>query len=305
MDFYEVLGVNENASDTDIKQAYRALSFKYHPDRNSSAEAGERMRDINEAYETLIDKSKRKQYDMRGSHPLENILNEIFKGQSMGQKKDPFEMMFNQAMGQSMGMGQGMGMGQAMGFEPVFARVSTHHFEAQKPPVLEKRVEISFEESYTGGQMPITVEREIKNGKMSYHEEEKIYISIPPGIDDGEIIEIEDKGHICNDNRGPIKLYIRVASSIYDRKGLNLIYTQTVSFKESICGFAYIMQHIDGSKLNLKSSRGNVIQNGDEKNIKGRGFARDGQVGDLIIRFKVTPPKLLTEPQLLLFESEL
>jgi DnaJ-class molecular chaperone len=178
--------------------------------------------------------------------------------------------------------------------------------EPQRTPVLEKKIEISFEESYTGGQLPITVEREIKNGKMSYHEEEKLYVSIPAGIDDGEIIEIEDKGHIYNDVKGVIKLYIRVSSnSVYDRKGLNLIYTQTVSFKESICGFAYIMQHIDGSKLNLKSSRGNVIQNGDEKNIKGRGFTRDNQVGDLVIKFKVTPPKFLTEPQLLLFDSEL
>jgi len=295
MDFYDVLGVSENASDTDIKQAYRSLSFKYHPDRNSSAEAGDRIREINEAYETLIDKSKRKQYDMRGAHPLENILNEIFKGQGMGQggKKDPFEMMFNQGMN--------------MGFEPVFARVSTHQmpFYESKPPVLEKKVEIDFEESYNGVQLPIKIEREIKSGKMSYHEEEKLYVSIPAGIDDGEIIEIEDKGHIYNDVKGVIKLYIKVASnSVYERKGLNLIYTQTVSFKESICGFAYIMQHVDGSKLNLKSSRGNVIQNGDEKNIKGRGFTRD-QVGDLIIKFKVTPPKVLTEAQLVLFDAEL
>ena len=292
MDFYDVLGVNENASDSDIKQAYRALSFKYHPDRNSSSEAGEKMRDINEAYETLIDRSKRKQYDSRGSHPLENILNELFKGQS--QKKDPFEMMFNQSMG------------QGMGFEPVFARVSHPMPFFEKPPVLEKKVEINFEESYNGVQMPIKIEREIKNGKMSYHEEEKMYIAIPAGIDDGEIIEIEEKGHIYNDMKGSIKLHIKVASNnTYDRKGLNLIYTQTVSFKESICGFAYMMQHIDGSKLNLKSSRGNVIQNGDEKNIKGRGFTRDNQVGDLIIKFRVTPPKLLTESQLVLFDSEL
>ena len=298
MDFYDILGVSENASDTDIKHAYRSLSFKFHPDRNSSPEAGDKIRDINEAYETLIDKSKRKQYDMRGAHPLENILNEIFKGQGMGQKKDPFEMMFNQSMG------------QGMGFEPVFARVSTHQMpfyeHTPKPPVLEKKVEVTFEESYNGVQMPIKIEREIKSGKMSYHEEEKMYIAIPAGIDDGEIIEVEEKGHIYNDVKGTIKLYIKVAANnVYDRKGLNLIYTQTVSFKESICGFAYIMQHIDGSKLNLKSSRGNVIQNGDEKNIKGRGFTRDNQVGDLIIKFKVTPPKVLTEAQLLLFDSEL
>lgn len=289
MDFYEVLGIDENASDSDIKHAYRALSFKYHPDRNSTKEAGDKIRDINEAYETLIDKSKRRQYDSRGSHPLENILNEIFKG---NQKKDPFEMM----------------MGQHFGGEPIFARVSHQMpiFEIQKPPILEKKIEISFEESFRGTQMPINIEREIRNGKMSYHEEEKIYISIPPGIDDGEIIEIEEKGNIFNDLRGNIKLYIRVNyNNAYERKGLNLIYTQTVSFKESICGFAYIMSHIDGSKLNLKSSRGNIIQNGDEKNIKGRGFTRDGQVGDLIIKFKVTPPKILTEEQLILFESVL
>jgi len=295
MDFYEVLGIDEHASDADIKQAYRAMSFKYHPDRNNSKEAGERMRDINEAYETLIDKQKRRQYDTKGSHPLENILNEIFKG---NQKKDPFEMMFNQ------GMGQGMGFG-----EPIFARVSTHQmpiFEVQKPPILEKRIEISFEDSFKGTQLPINVEREIRNGKICYHEEEKIYISIPSGIDDGEIIELEEKGNIYNDVRGNIKLYIKVNyNASYERKGLNLIYTQTVSFKESICGFAYIMSHIDGSKLNLKSSRGNIIQNGDEKNIKGRGFSREGQVGDLIIKFKVTPPRVLTEAQLALFDSEL
>jgi len=286
MDFYEVLGIQENASDTDIKQAYRALSFKFHPDRNNTQEAGHKMREINEAYETLIDKQKRRQYDTRGAHPLENILNELFKGNH--QKKDPFEMFH-----------QNMGFG-----EPIFTRVPI--FEVQKPPILERKLEISVEESFRGAQLPINVEREIRNGKMSYHEEEKLYISIPAGIDDGEIIEIEEKGHIYNDFRGNIKLYIKVNHNVaYERKGLNLIYTQTVSYKESICGFAYIMSHIDGSKLNLKSSRGNIIQNGDEKNIKGRGFTRDRQVGDLVVKFKVTPPKTLTEEQLILFESVL
>jgi len=288
MDYYDILGIQENASDTDIKHAYRSLSFKYHPDRNNTTEAGERMRDINEAYETLIDKTKRRQYDSKGSHPLENILNEIFKG---NQKKDPFEMMFHQNM--------------AFG-EPIFARVSHQMpFEVQKPPSLERKLEISVEESFRGAQLPINIEREIRNGKTAYHEEEKLYISIPPGIDDGEIIEIEEKGHIYNDMKGCLKLYIKVNNSAYERKGLNLIYTQTISFKESICGFAYIMSHIDGSKLNLKSSRGNIIQNGDEKNIKGRGFTREGQVGDLVVKFKVTPPKVLTEEQLTLFESVL
>ena len=86
--------------------------------------------------------------------------------------------------------------------------------------------------------------------------------------------------------------------------GLNLIYSQTITFKESLCGFEYLLNFIDGSPLRLKSSRGNIIQNGDDKSVKGKGFTRDGQVGDLVIRFKVTPQEL-SEEQILLFEKEL
>lgn len=290
MDFYQSLGISQSASETDIKQAYRALSFKFHPDRNSSKEAGEQMRDINEAYETLSDKSKRKQYDTRNSNPLENMLNELFKG---NQSRDPFEAMFKQNM--------------AYGHEPIFACVGPRFMEEpKKTPCLEKKIDITFEDSYKGAHIPINIDREIKNGKLSYHEQEKIYISIPPGIDDGEIIEIPDKGHIHYDTKGELKLHIHVISNPqYERRGLNLIYIQHLSFKESICGFSSVLHHMDDSNLKLKSSRGNIIQNGDEKHIKSRGFSRETQVGDLIIKFKVVPPKELSESQISLFESEL
>jgi len=293
MDYYSILGVSPNSSVTDIKHAYRSLSFKYHPDRNKSNEAGEQMRCINEAYETLSDKNKRTHYDMKqnSDNPLENILQELFKG-----KRDPMmDAIFKQTM-------------QFSQNDPVFAFSGPRMFfeESQKhsPVILEKKIEITFEESFKGVQLPIVIEREIKQGNSAYHEQQKIYVSIPPGMDDGEIIEIAEKGNILFDVKGDIKLYIHVIpSSIYERRGLNLIYIQNISFKESICGFSNILNHIDGTHLKLKSSRGNVIQNGDEKIIKGRGYTRESQSGDLVIKFKVIPPKELSESQIVFFES--
>jgi DnaJ-class molecular chaperone len=170
---------------------------------------------------------------------------------------------------------------------------------------LDKVVEVTFEQSFKGANIPILIEREFRKANTCFKEQEKIYIVIPPGIDDGEIIEIQDKGNGHFDRRGSLRLHIKIIHhDIFQRKGLNLIYNHTISFKESICGFEYLLHYIDSSPLKLKSSKGNIIQNGDEKSVKGKGFNRDGQTGDLIIHFKVTSQEL-TDEQISLFEKEL
>ena len=63
--FYDILGINKNASSDEIKKAYRTLSFQYHPDRNKNEGASEKIQQINEAYEILSDDSKRQMYDMQ------------------------------------------------------------------------------------------------------------------------------------------------------------------------------------------------------------------------------------------------
>ena len=301
MDYYKILGIHPNASEGEIKKAYRSLSFKYHPDKNPDPSVSETYKQINEAYEVLSDPQKRAQYD--NPNPMESLLKEMFRDRKpqphQHQNMNPhmgipniFEEIFKM---HSMG-GINMNMG-----EPV---VFTFDEQVQIPP-LDKKIEIPFEQCFKGGNIPINIEREFRKGPMSFKEQEKIYIMIPPGIDDGEIIEIPEKGNVMFDKRGSLRLHIKIIQDQkFERRGLNLIYNQTITFKESICGFEYLIHFIDGSPLKLKSSKGNIIQNGDEKSVKGKGFIRDGQTGDLIIHFNVTP-QLLTDEQISLFEKEL
>src|SRR5512139_3300704 len=82
-DYYEMLGVNKNASDEEIKRSYRKLAMKYHPDRNANKkEAEERFKELNEAYAVLSDKEKRKQYDTFGKEGFHQryTQEDIFKG---------------------------------------------------------------------------------------------------------------------------------------------------------------------------------------------------------------------------------
>jgi molecular chaperone DnaJ len=305
MDYYKTLGITSNASDSEIKKAYRALSFKYHPDKNPDPSVAEQYKLINEAYETLNDPQKKSQYDNR-NNPLsmDSILKDIFQNHGMHRRGGPqniFEEIFKM---QSMGGINMHGMAEPMIFftdEPI----NMNNMNNMNIDPLDKKVEISFEQAFKGANIPVLIEREFRKGNNIFKEQEKIYIVIPQGIDDGEIIEIPDKGNGQFDHRGPLRLHIKIIQhATYERKGLNLIYKHTISFKESICGFEYLLHYIDATPLKLKSSKGNIIQNGDEKIVKGKGFQRDGQTGDLIIHFKVTPQEL-TESQISLFEKEL
>ena len=300
MDFYKVLGVTQNASESEIKKAYRQLSYKYHPDKNPDPSVAEHYKSINEAYETLNDPQKRSHYDNR-NNPLN--MDSIFKEMFNQNRRPPgpqniFEEIFKMhSMHNMHGMPGMQGMPEPMIF---FTE------EPMKPiEPLDKTFEISFEQSFKGGNIPVLIEREFLKGNTIFKEQEKIYITIPQGIDDGEIIEIPDKGNVMFDKRGSLRLHIKISHhSTFQRRGLNLIYNHTITFKESICGFEYLIHFIDGVPLKLKSSKGNIIQNGDEKTVKGKGFNRDTQIGDLIIHFKVTPQEL-TDEQIALFEKEL
>ena len=292
MDYYEILGLNRDASDSAIKKAHREHCYKWHPDRNSSPEATIKIQQINEAYETLRDPQKKRQYDMGPQNPLENMFGDLFR-------RDPFVRQMNPHI-------QIFEMMQQMGGEPMIFNFEDLHQVHSQPSVqpLETTVELTFEQAYNGHSMPVTITRTIAHGMSRTKETEKIYVTVPPGIDSGEIIELSEKGNHQQNHKGPLKIHIKVKPhEVFERKGLHLYCLRNLSFKESICGFDFTLTLLDGTTLKLKSSPGHIIQNMDEKVIKGKGIHRDGGGGDLILKFKVLSPQVLSEEQVALFAN--
>jgi len=94
-DYYEVLGVSRDASNEEIKKAFRKLAFQYHPDRNRDGDAADKFKEINEAYEVLSDSNKRASYDRFGHSGAEGIFGRGFEGFDFGDYGDIFEGFFN------------------------------------------------------------------------------------------------------------------------------------------------------------------------------------------------------------------
>jgi DnaJ-class molecular chaperone len=129
MDYYEILGLNRDATDSAIKRAYKELCFKTHPDRNSSPDASTKMQQLNEAYETLKDPQKKRQYDMGPQNPLENIFGDLFR-------RDPFVRQMNPHI-------QIFEMMQQMGGEPMifnFEEIHTRHNIQQIHNILHNEI---------------------------------------------------------------------------------------------------------------------------------------------------------------------
>jgi DnaJ-class molecular chaperone len=304
MNYYDVLGVDSHASGNEIKKAYRNLSFKYHPDKYNGND--EKFKHINEAYETLSDHSKRDKYDtqMNLNHKLTsntgNFMEEMlqsFLGINKRQIPNPgFGVMELNPEMINMMMKSNM---------DIFSGVE----EPQQPDNVICNVSITFTQSYTGCTVPVQVEREIVSNKKTYIETEKIYLTLPAGVDNGEIVTLTGKGNIVNKVSGDVKAKVFIEQDTsqfaFERSALNLIYHKTISFKESICGFEFSITHINDKVMKFDSSRGNIIQNGDKKIISGKGFNRNGMIGDLVVIFHVETPSVLNEEQIKTFESVL
>ena len=329
--YYQILEVNENATGDEIKKAYRRLSFLYHPDKNpGDTHKAELFKQLNEAYQTLSDKNKRNQYDFELNMKMGNPMHQMNYNDPMDAFMGSFFESFLQSnpkknrkkaarnMDDIMNIiGGGLGMNMhninmtEMPPEIIFGATNIPglHKEPEPEEVLEDihiNHEIEFEESYNGCCIPILVTRTINRGQIKNNKEnEKIYLTIPKGVDNDEIITIENKGHILNNKQSHVKVHIKIKDHItFKRNGIHLILPKQISFKESLTGFDFVLEHLNNSKTKLSSSRGNIIQNGDKKIIKNMGFERNDKKGDLIILFHVShPPNKLTETQLKIIEE--
>jgi DnaJ-class molecular chaperone len=317
--FYDVLGVNESSSQDEIKRAWRSLQLKYHPDRNSGLPEAESMtRKINEAYETLGDEQKRKEYDFQrnntnpftrmNSHgpnhgpDIDDIINMMFGGGNLfnfpGHHPQhggaTFQVFHN---GVPVNTNPGMQGMPGMPFMR-FHNMGQQHFE--KPSPIVKHITINMEQVLNGSTIPIEIERWILENGNKVFENETIYINIPKGIDEGEMIVVPDKGHVINDDtKGDIKISIKIENdTMFKRSGLDLIIEKTIQLKESLCGFSFEIKYINGKTYTLNNVRGNIIPPEYRKIYPNMGLERDEHKGNMIIHFHVEFPEQLTEGQI-------
>jgi DnaJ-class molecular chaperone len=291
--YYETLGVLKDASFDEIKKAYRKLSLKHHPDKTGGEDS--KFKEINEAYSVLSDQSQREMYDMKMSGGGINM-----SGMPPGMPFNP-----NDIMNMFFGMG-----GSPPGMPPPFFQVGNVHVfrngvhvnmnTLQKPIPILKTLEITLDETYLGCKKPIEIERWIQEDNIKRMEKETIYVTIPKGIDENEMIVLRDIGNILSENnKGDIKICIKIINNTsLTREGLNLVYNKTLTFKESLCGFTFDLPYLDNKLFKIHNNNGVIIQSGYRKVIPGLGMTRDEHNGNLIIHFSVVYPEKLTDEQI-------
>lgn len=307
--FYSKLGIDPSSSKAEIKKAYRTLSMKHHPDKNNNTdESKKKFQEINEAYETLSDDEKRKQYD----NPMSD--NNIFHSNHVPHPNDIFSHIFGMnGMGANMSSGMGNIRVNINGQEMIFGSMGGPNIKIfrqnslSKPSPIIKNVEVEMSKILETQSIPIEIERWISENNTKMHEMETIYIEIPKGADDNEIIVLNNQGNqICQDDKiikGDIKVIIHIKNDTnYKRHGLNLIMEQEITLKESLCGFTFELKYLNGKSYTLNNLKGTIVQNGHNKVIPNLGLTREVNgkeaTGNLIIQFKIKYPDSLSNEQI-------
>ena len=288
IDYYKVLGLDKSASEKDIKNAYRKLARKYHPDLNpNNADAKTNFQQINEANEVLSDPEKRKKYDQYGKD---------------WQHADEFEKQKQQQSQSAGSYGGGFSGGQSAGdfsdfFESMFGGGRSGRSGRQpKYRGEDYTTEIHLEliDAYKTHKQTLNV-----NGN-------NIRITVPAGVENGQIIKIPGHGGegVNGGPNGDLYITFSVANhSNIKRLGNNLFETVDLDIYTAVLGGEITIDTLDGKvKLKVKPE----TQNGTKVNLKGKGFPvykNDGQFGDLQVTYSIKIPTNLTDKQKALFEE--
>lgn len=289
---YAVLGVKENATYDEIKKSYRNLSLKYHPDRNiGNPDVAGKFHKINEAYEILSDVNKRQGYDLSFKNPF---TNGSFDGAPFGNIDELINNIFGNG---GINLGNMQNGPKIHVFRNGFPVPMNHFQPASKPIPIVKTITVNMEQVLAGANIPVEIERWIIENDIKIFEKETLYVSIPAGVDENELILLKNKGNvITDDNKGDVKLFVKIENTTeFERFGIDLLIHKKISFKDSLCGFSFEIKYINGKTYTLNNTSGNVIPPQYKKVIAGLGLMRDGHIGNLIIQFEVIFPEKLDE----------
>ena len=285
-DYYKILGVERGASGDEIKKAYRKLARKYHPDVSKEADAEDRFKEVNEAYEVLKDPEKRKAYDQLGANWKQ--------GQDFRPPPDWEDMFgFGGAPGGTAGPGAAGGFGG--GFSDFFDSLFGGGFRRasgaaggmfrQKGADQRASIRVSIEDLYHGASKTVR----LASGRS-------LKINIPKGMADGSQIRLSGQGGpgVNGGPNGDLYLTLNVAPHPYFRlDGHDVLLELPVAPWEAALGAAIKVPTL-GGKVELKIPAG--TQSGTKLRLKGRGLPGKTP-GDQYVVIQISTPPAETESQ--------
>ena len=304
-DYYTVLGVSKNASDKQIKQAYRKMARKYHPDVNSGDKAAEdKFKKVNEAYEVLSDPEKRKKYDRYGEQ---------------WQYADQFEQQRGRQTytrgGTSFDFGTGGGFGSI--FDDLFMGRKGKFAASRRGQDMQYPIEVTLKEAFSGVKKLIQLQMDEAcpsckgkgcyacNGLGMTRQAHRFEVKVPAGVMNGSKVRMAGKGGpgYGGGKAGDLFLLVSVKSDpVFQRKGDDLQADVPVPLTTAVLGGEVDVSTLGGDVV-LKVPA--LTQNGKVFRLAGKGMPHLGKSGsgDFLAKVKVVLPQDISEEEKKLFEQ--
>jgi len=339
-DYYEVLGVERNATDEEIRRAFRKLAFKYHPDHNHEDKTGEKFKEVNEAYEVLSDPDKRAAYDRFGHGGTEGPFGRGFEGFAFGGFGDIFDAFFGGAATGRQAPQRGNHLRYrmaitfeeaALGCEKEITITRTEHCSmcqgtGSKPgsqparcPNCDGSGQVRRVQQSLFGRFAHTVPCPQCQGEGRIITEpcpqcrgsgrqkckRNIVVNIPAGVDNTAQIRLGGEGEAGRRGGPAGDIYISLSvreHELFTRHNYDLLYELPVNFAQAALGTEVEVPTLNG-KANLKIPAGS--QTGQIFKLKGQGVPhlRGGGRGDQLVTLFVATPDSLTKKQRQLLEE--
>jgi len=291
-DYYKILGVSRDASDAEIKKAYRKLAREFHPDRNpnNKVEAENKFKKINEAHEVLSDHDKRAQYDRLGHIPHGSEFKPppgFDFNVNDGNFGNLFEMLFNS---------QNPGASRRAGFSPFDNFNFQQANQEIKGDDITSSIQLTLEEAFGGTNKRLNLGGTARGS---------LDVKIPAGVHEGSKIRLSGKGNpppLGHGRNGDLYLVVKLAKhEQFTLNGDNIESQLSISVTDAVFGATKSVQTLSG-QIDLKVPAG--IQSGQKMRLSGQGWPKKaGGRGDHFVQILVKVPKTLTDREKELFEE--
>ncbi len=289
-DYYKTLGINKNASDEEIRKAYRKLAMKYHPDHTKGDKtAEEKFKKISEAYAVLSDKEKRKQYDTFGSAGFHQRYSQedIFRGFDFSDILKEFGFG-----GTNFFTGKGGGKRFSFGSESPFGAYTRKQQTQLKGADIVYELPLSLKEVLTGTSKTVIFKHRDRA--------ENLTVKIPKGMITGKKLRIAGKGEPGSYGGPAGDLYIQskvIDDQVYSIKGNDLHMEREIKLSEAIFGTRLTVPALDNKELSLKIPPGTQHKTKMRLANHGLPYMKGKGRGDLYVLIHLYIPKHLTSKQ--------